>query len=95
MSVFHLEITEHAGQFGETHTAEAAVIAAALNSVAQRVGSGTNVGTEATPEAITVNRVPVGRFWVGPASHRAKHQAAHAKAAADGAEHRAKTGAAT
>lgn len=69
MSIFQLEIDQHAGQFGENNTAERACIIGLLQQCAQRVGSGHPYGTVNNPMPLILNGQQVGRFWAGSDSH--------------------------
>jgi hypothetical protein len=70
MTVFHVEVTEHAGQFGGGDpSSEHGCVARCLDLVRQAVGSHSEVGDEASPTPLRLNDVIVGRYWWGADSH--------------------------
>jgi hypothetical protein len=92
MSIFTLIVDDHRDQFGGSIASEGLVLAAILSRCAQSLGSGVVIGTEDAPSPVVVNGIEVGKFFVGPYSHRFAHQAAAKQAAAEGDAHRAKAG---
>jgi HAMP domain-containing protein len=68
-SVFNLVVSEHKRQFGDTSTAERAVLIGLLSQAAQKIGSGHPLGGAANPELLTIGGEVVGKFFIGPLAH--------------------------
>ena len=74
MTIFHLEITTHGEprQFGDTSSAERAVLIGLLSQCAQVVGAGRPLGSAAEPVPLILAGQTIGRFWAGGDSHTAQ-----------------------